>query len=154
MRINLLTPRMATPHVAVLFAGVALLLLAIYSIVWLPSEIPGPEYEICERRSASYAYVELDVNRRVLICGLARTNDVGPYRATPQVRRIGDTLFVGAVISEPARGMWPYLNVVGKIAYEAYYGPLSPGARLRVTNRVDGKPPEYVPLLDTIVRVR
>jgi hypothetical protein len=82
------------------------------------------------------------------------TPHIGSYRAVPIFSVSGDTLFVGAVLDKPTTDDPQIeLTVVGIAPYEAYYGPLPAGIRLRVTNRKGGNPPKYIPLLDTIVRV-
>lgn len=119
----------------------------------VPSVTQERHYTVCEKRTRATVYVEVDSSRRVLICVFARTPNEGPYRATPILNRIGDTLYVSARLELPDRGEATMLATVGLLPYEVMYGPLTAHSRLRITNRVNGQAPADVPALDTVIGI-
>ena len=98
--------------------------------------------------------VEVVALRRVLICAEKFVASLSDWRATPQVERRGDTVFVDAVVELPiAGGIGMASDALGTEPYRVLYGPVASGSRLRITNRVNGHKPDYTPLLDKTVTI-
>ncbi|MBA3855150.1 MAG: hypothetical protein C0503_12110 [Gemmatimonas sp.] len=106
----------------------------------------------CPERAPHRAFVQLDSMRRVLICAFTTQAHGGPYTTTPQLRRLGDTLFVSASVSLPLgeRVLFPEVT---DVPYQAVYGPLPRGTRLRITTRAPGRAPSARVALDTTLNV-
>jgi hypothetical protein len=109
-------------------------------------------YRTCEKRTDVRAYVEMDTSGSVLVCAFAESPNMLTVRAFPRLLKVGDTLFAGAVLVQPDfQGDHPTIPAFMRVPYEVYYGPLSPGSTLRITNRYPSGLGYPAPLLDTVV---
>lgn len=106
----------------------------------------------CSERGPRDAFVQVDTLRRVLICAFTTQSHGGAYTTTPQLRRVGDTLFVSATVALPP-GERILSTEVTDVPYHVVYGPLPRGKRLRITTRAPGGDPRARTVLDTTVRV-
>lgn len=116
-----------------------------------PIAYKEPRFKICGDTTRPMPYVTLDSNRVLLVCASVLTRTLGDYRATPLLLLVGDTLFTDAVV-EKAIGDYLANDAIGTADYRAFYGPLRPGIRFRITNRL-ATAPLGVPFLDTTVGV-
>ena len=112
----------------------------------------GQGYALCATRSYGHALVQVDSLRRVLVCAFVTMAHGGPYKMTPQLLRLGDTLFVSAVTELP-KSENVFFTEVTDVPYQVLYGPLPRRSRLRITDRKPGGWPKARAALDTTIRI-
>ena len=106
----------------------------------------------CFERARGRAFVRVDAAGRILICVFKTEAHGAPYKITPQVLRVGDTLFVSA-ISELPSGELVMFTEVTEYPYQVLYGPLPRGSQLRITTRAPNAVQGHRAVLDTTIRV-
>ena len=92
------------PRVARLLIVSALLIQGILTVFPMPrahASSARQGYALCAEQDHHRAFVRVDTVRRVLICAFKTMSHREPNKLTPQLLRLGDTLFVSAVVEVP-----------------------------------------------------